>query len=88
MKADDYQRANELRYANDALKTDIHKQRDTKKQELHSVREDCGKVEQELKALQQALLQYKMIIDERKRYIAYEYMKLNHKDIQELVEML
>ena len=40
IQKNDYSRSNELRYANDALKTDIHKQRDAKMQKLHSVEEE------------------------------------------------
>lgn len=78
----------ELRSANDALKTDIYKQIDTKKQELHKVKEDYNTAQTEGMSLQKAIKQYSKIIDERKRYIAYEYIKLNHADIQEMVDSL
>lgn len=78
----------EIKQANDALKTDLSKQKDAKDQELNRVRSEKDEKQEEYESQQKAYYQYQEILKERKRYIAYEYMKLNHTDIQELIDML
>lgn len=54
IQKNDQARSNELRYANDARKTDIHKQRDANLQKLHSFEEELKRAEQEKNAHMQA----------------------------------
>jgi hypothetical protein len=83
-----YANANEMKQSNDALKTDIHRKQDKRKRELYELELKKNQAKENFETWSRSVVYYTELEKERRRFLTYEYMKLNPTDIEEMVVTL